>query len=256
MTEFDGWADVYDRIFGQRGQDLQFYIEQAQQTVGPVLEFGCGTGRVTVPLIKSGIQVVGVDNSEKMLNIARDKCTDVMSDLLSPQWLIGDMRNISLGKKFHLILMPYRGFLSILSVEDQIKCLNNIKTHLEPGGKFIFDIFVPDLQTITEGSLMPVHLWDVSDPNTGNTLVIWDQSTFDNHNQIINIRLMLEEVDADGIVLKKSYKQSQIKYIHRYEMQHLLELGGFEILDLYGGFEYQDFDIDATDMVWVVRYNG
>jgi hypothetical protein len=152
--------------------------------------------------------------------------------------------------------MPYRGFLSILSVEDQIKCLNNIKTHLEPGGKFIFDIFVPDLQTITEGSLMPVHLWDVSDPNTGNMLVIWDQSTFDNHNQIINIRLMLEEVDADGIVLKKSYKQSQIKYIHRYEMQHLLELVGFEILDLYGGFEYQDFDIDATDMVWVVRYNG
>ena len=256
MTEFDGWADVYDWIFGQRGQDLNFYMDQAQQSVGQVLELGCGTGRVAIPLIRSGIQVVGVDNSAKMLAIARGKSSTIASDMPSPQWVIGDMRDVSLGTKFPLILMPYRGFLSLLSVEDQMKCLDNIKTHLEPGGKFIFDIFVPDLHTITEDSSTPVHLWDIPDPYTGKTLIVWDQSTFDNHHQVMNIRLILEEVDPEGIVLRKSYRQSQIRYMYRYETQHLLQLAGFEILNLYGGFEYQDFDVDATDMVWVVRYNG
>ena len=73
MTSYDGWADVYDSIYAYVREDIPFYVQEAARSGGPVLELGCGTGRVTLPIAESGVDIVGLDNSERMLEIARSK---------------------------------------------------------------------------------------------------------------------------------------------------------------------------------------
>jgi len=253
MTSFDEWASLYDWVYAWKLDDIPFYVDEAKRSLGTVLELGCGTGRVTIPMAQAGIDVVGLDSSAKMLQVARRKARAAKPIDGDITWVRGDMREFSLNQKFHLVIIPYRGFLSILNIEQQRRCLENIRYHLLPDGRLIFDIFVPDLDTLTEHTTALVHSWDVTDPDTGRRLVVWDQSRFDNHNQIMDVRMIMEELNLSGHVVDKLYRDFQIRYIHRYEAQHLLELSGFHVLDVFGDFQRHPLNDTSTDMIWVAE---
>ena len=256
MTPFDEWADLYDWVYAWKRDDIPFYVEEARKSGGPVLELGCGTGRVAIPVAQAGIEVVGVDNSAKMLQVARRKAKAIGPIKGKLTWVRGDMRTLSMAMKFALVIIPYRGFLSLISVEEQRRCLEGVKAHLLPGGKLVFDIFVPDLNTITEGSTAPAHSWDVTHPETGHRLVVWDQSRFDNYNQVIDVRMIIEELDGTGEMVRKLYRDFQLRYIHRFEAQHLLELCGFQVIDVFGDLDHGSLDEASTDMVWLAIPGG
>ena len=252
MKYFDSWADIYDWVFAWKRDDVQFYVEQARHSGGPVLELGSGTGRVAIPIAQAGIEIVGLESSIAMLREARRKTSGASAASAGvPLWVEGDMADFSLGRKFELVIIPFRGFLSLLSVEEQMDCLRCIRGHLAPGGKLIFDVFVPDLDMLTDDGSTPFHFEDVPHPDLDRRLVIWHQNRFDNHNQINNARTIIEEVDSGGEVVRRLYREFQIRYMHRFETQHLLELAGFRVEELYGDFELGPFDEDSTDMVWV-----
>ena len=251
MTSYDDWADVYDSIYAYVREDIPFYVQEAVRSGGPVLELGCGTGRVTVPIAQAGIDIVGLDNSEGMLERAGCKARDLEPGHGSIDLQFGDMREFSLGRTFPLIIVPFRGFLSLLSVEDQVNCLTSVKNHLEPDGRLIFNIFVPDPQMLVEDEDAAFHLRDVADPNTGRTSIVWQQTRVDNHNQVLSVRLIVDETDQQGKVGNRFYCDYQIRYAHRYETLHLLERCGFEVVDLHGDFDGTPFDDESGEMVWV-----
>ena len=251
MTSYDDWADVYDSIYAYVREDIPFYVQEAARSGGPVLELGCGTGRVTVPIAKAGIDIVGLDNSEAMLERARGKARELEPGHGSIDLQMGDMRDFSLGRTFPLIIVPFRGFLSLLSVEDQVNCLTSVKNHLEPDGRLIFNIFVPDPQMLVEDEDAAFHLRDVADPDTGRTSIVWQQTRVDNHNQVLSVRLIVDETDQQGKVGNRFYCDYQIRYAHRYEILHLLERCGFEVVDLHGDFDGTPFDDESGEMVWV-----
>ena len=252
MNYFDSWADIYDWVFAWKRDDIQFYVEQALQSGGPVLELGSGTGRVAIPIAQAGIEVVGLESSAGMLREARRKTGDAQGASHGiPEWVEGDMRDFSLGRKFALVIIPFRGFLSMLSVGEQLDCLQCVRRHLAPGGRLIFDVFVPDLDMLVDDPSTPFYVEDVPHPDSDRRLVIWHHNRFDNHNQINNARTILEEVDAGGEMVRRLYREFQVRYIHRFEAQHLLELAGYRVEELYGDFEHGPFDEDSTDMVWV-----
>ena len=252
VNPFDQWAGLYDWAFAWKQDDILFYVEEAERSGGPVLELGSGTGRVAIPIARSGVEVVGLESSSGMLQEAAAKS----GGLGNLTWTQGDMREFSLGREFSLVIIPFRGFLSLLNVEEQRDCLRRIKSHLAPGGRLAFDIFVPDLDMLTDDGSTPFHFLDVPHPETGRRLVIWHQNRFDNHNQINNARTILEEVDLDGEVVRRFYREFQIRYLHRFEAQHLLELAGFRVEELYGDFERSPFDESSADMVWVASPVG
>ena len=253
MTSYDGWADVYDSIYTYVREDIPFYVREASRSGGPVLELGCGTGRVTLPIAQSGVDIVGLDNSKGMLEQARAKARLLEDGHGDINLHLGDMRNFSLGRTFPLVIIPFRGFLALLSVEDQVRCLTSIREHLEPDGRLIFNIFVPDPQMLVEDEDAAFHLRDVADPDTGRTLVIWQQTRVDTFNQVLSVRLIVDETDQAGTVGNRFYSDYQIRYAHRTEVLHLLERCGYEIVDLYGDFDYSPFDEDSGEMVWVAR---
>ena len=255
-SSFDSWADVYDSVYSYVREDIQFYVEAAIDAGGPVLELGCGTGRVTIPIARAGVEVVGLDSSPAMLEVARRKLEAASLGSSAPTLVQADMTDFALDRRFNLVIVPFRGFLSLLTVRDQVDTLSSVKGHLSPNGKLIISIFVPDLNMLVQEGDVPYHLRDVSDPDTGKRHVLWHQSSYDNHNQIVNARIIAEELDDAGTMVRRFYRDFQLRYIYRWEMYHLLELCGFDILDVYGNFDGSPLDENSTEMVWVAGVDG
>ena len=253
MNPFDQWAELYDSVYSYVTEDIPFYVEEARRAKGLVLELGCGTGRIAIPVAQAGVEIMGLDSSPAMLEVARGKLAKAGSVKGNLTIIQGDMRDFSLERRFELVIIPFRGFLSLLSVEDERRTLDNIRRHLVPGGRLIFSIFVPDLNMLVQEGDLPYHFRDVADPSTGRRLVIWHQSRYDNYNQIVNARIIIEGLDADGMVIQKHYRDFQLRYVYRWEVQHLLELSGFDVLDLFGGFDRSSFEETSTEMIWVAR---
>ena len=105
VDEFERWAEVYDIIYGEYKDDIQFYSEVAQKSGGKVLEVACGTGRVYLEILKKGVDAYGLDISENMLGTLKKKAA-VLG--LKPKVEVADMRDFTLNRKFSLIIVPFR----------------------------------------------------------------------------------------------------------------------------------------------------
>jgi SAM-dependent methyltransferase len=139
-------AEAYDADMGRDADtmdDVPFYLElanEARNAGAAVLELGCGTGRVTIPVARDGIDVVGLDSSPAMLDIARRKAAAAAVDVA---WVEADMRDLDLRREFGLVIVPFRSFLHLLTDADQQACLACIRRHLLPDGRLALNFFVP-----------------------------------------------------------------------------------------------------------------
>ncbi len=258
-SPYDPWADIYDAVYSYVRSDIPFYTQQAVESGGPVLELGVGTGRVAIPTAQMGIDVVGVDTSEAMLSRARQKLGSLREGAGSVELIAADMRDFDLldeqgaRREFTLITIPFRGFLALMTVEDQVRALDRIRRHLSPGGRLAFNIFVPDPNMALEQGDTPRHLNDVTDPSTGARYVLYQQSAYDTYNQIVSVRAIIEELDGAGVVARRMYRDYDLRYCHRWEIHHLLVMCGFEVEDLFGDFDRSEFDAASAEMIWVAR---
>lgn len=252
----DSWADIYDDVHGYLEHvpylnDIPFWVEEARSSGGAVLELGCGTGRVAIPIAQAGVPVVGLDNSARMLRAARAKAKrlDLSGELL--RFVHGDMRTFRLKRKFELAIIPFRSFLFLLSVAEQRQALAAIKDHLIPSGRLIFSAFVPDMDLLTASPETPIRDYEVRDLGTGHQLAVWHQNRYDNFHQIVNARTIIERLDRQGKVINTTWRDYQFRYLNRFETLHLLEASGYRVLDIYGGFDRAPLDESSTEMVWV-----
>ncbi len=127
---YDKTARFYDLQYEEIREDIPFYIEYAQKQGSPILELGCGTGRVLIPTAEAGLEIWGLDISEGMLNVARSKIETLDREVVSRITLRrGDMGNFSLPKRFNLIIIPFRSFLILTTKGDQENALRCIRKH-------------------------------------------------------------------------------------------------------------------------------
>ena len=255
---YDTFAEIYDFQRSGSGPDIDFYVEEARKAKGPVLEIACGTGRVAIPIARQKIMTFGIDASSKMLDKAREKL-EREPELEKYLTLVhADMRDFALDEKFGLIIIPNRSFLHMLTVGDQKKALVNIRNHLADDGRFILNFFNPDLNMIASQSASSPRnrikrSGQFTDERTGNLVYSWETGSHDAHRQIINVLNTYEEVDKEGVVIRRYHKPLKLRWIYRYEMQHLLELTGLEVEALYGWFDRREFDKDSREMIWVAK---
>ena len=247
---FDDWAGIYDQVYAYLTHDLPFYVQQATASGGPVLELGCGTGRVCLAIAQAGASVVGVDVSPRMIEAARRKAA-AQGLAGRCRFRRGDMRTVRLGQRFPLVVMPFRSFQSLLTVDDQRRALANVKAHLLSGGKLVLDIFAPDIHMLADDDPEVFHAQKVPQPDTGHTMAVWGQNQFDHVNQTNDVHLVIEELDGQGLALRRLCRDYTLRYTFRYEMQHLLEGCGFTVEAVYGGFDGSPVTADSDDLVWV-----
>ena len=155
MSEgYEGWDDYapfYDwenaRTLGRR--DIPFWRTLALQSDGPVLELGCGTGRISIPLARAGVPLVGVDRSEAMLSRARRR---IKRGRLSSRALLirGDIRSLPFrSSTFPLVMAPYGVLQSLLRERDLAATLDAVARVLKPGATFGLEL-VADLPSWDE----------------------------------------------------------------------------------------------------------
>ena len=251
MTSYgDIWADMYDPVHDMT-EDIPFWVEEAVASGGPVLELGCGTGRVAIPVAKAGVRVVGLDNSLSMLKQARAKARKLGLSSDALKFVRGEMQAFSLEERFALAIIPYRSFQALLSIGEQQQALASIKANLVPGGKLIFDLWVPDVDQLVADASMPFLDRETTDPETGRRYLVWHRDQYDTLNQILYGHAIVEELDPQGVVLQRVYKDFTSRYLHRFEAQHLLEATGYRITEVYGGFNREPLDETSDEMVLV-----
>ncbi len=136
-------------------RDLDFYLSAARAYGDPILELGCGTGRVLLPLAREGSNVAGLDISGAMLARCRAKLAGEKDEVRRRvQLQCGDMTDFDLDVTFRLIIIPFRPFQHLLEVEQQLACLRRAHRHLAPGGRLILDVFQTDARRIHDPAFL------------------------------------------------------------------------------------------------------
>lgn len=252
-SEYYEQAELYDQLNPGLPGDVEFYLGLARSATPPVLELGCGTGRVTIPIARAGVPIVGLDAAAPMIAIAQHKAEGVRD----VRWIEGDMRCFALDERFGLVFIPYRSFLHLLTTEDQLQALATIHKHLQPGGRLALNIFNPSITTIAawmgELSGAQRHLLEYRDPASQRRHTVWQSRRYRQSEQRLDELRVYEELDRGSRVLSKTYRTLKLRYIFRYEMEHLLRLAGFDIEALYGSFDRRPFEERSTEMIWVAR---
>jgi len=258
MAEFDAWAAYYDFLHPGLPGETEFYVGQAAKRGGPVLEIGCGTGRIAIPVAMCGIQVTGLDNSAPMLEVCRDKAKAVRIRKARLSLVEMDMRAFRLEASFPLIIMAYRTFMHCLTPEDQRACLECIFSHLEPGGELLCSLWAARPDTIVpfatdeEGAVevqaarVPVSAEDL-------TLLHFIRTWRDDFNQRLCESHRVQEVDRKGNLLHEEMLTMNRAWITPREMEHLLARTGFETLAVLGDFNGALLGPQHTEMIWHVR---
>jgi len=118
---------------------------------GPVLEFGIGTGRLALPLVRQGLTVHGVDGSPDMVNQLREKPggSDIPVE-------VGDFADATTGSTYALVLLVFHTIFALPSQEAQVACFRNAAKHLRPAGRFVVEAWVPDLGRFRMGQAVAV----------------------------------------------------------------------------------------------------
>jgi SAM-dependent methyltransferase len=233
--------------------DAPFYRDLARRSGGEVLEIGVGTGRVALQLVESGLQVTGLDASAAMLAIAAEKAgTTGLAERLHLE--LADMRVFDLAaQRFGLVVVPFRGFQSLLTPDDQLAALACFRRHLRPDGILALHLFDPDFRFLLPGSKGPFDRQYGVDCQTGRRVEgVLETALFDHVMQVRRNLWRYRAFEADGAIAEEETLELSLRWTFRWEMRHLLRLAGF-IVDA----EFSDFARSAPlygkEQIWVAH---
>lgn len=249
-------VDYYDLFFKGEDGDVAFYVEEAQKAGSPVLELGCGTGRILIPVAEAGVEITGLDASKEMLSSIRHKVSELGESVRSRIEIVeGDMTGFSLGGKFNLVMIPCRAFLHLMTPDEQRKALGCIWEHLADNGKLIVNVFDPRLDVLLDDPNAPGQIEETIAPKSGNRVTMRCTAVHDPLRQVLEADFAFEEFDSEGKRISRVHAPLTLRWIYRWEMQYLLELCGFTVEALYGDFERGPFRY-GEEQIWVASKGG
>ncbi len=251
---FDQTAEFYDDDMGLSAPpgDVNFYLSQAERTGRPVLELGCGTGRITIPLVKAKHEVEGIDASPPMLSVLRAKVENQLTSKERARLGLceADMRDYDPGRRFALVFCPYSSFNYLLEHSEQITVLEKVRAHLTPGGRFVLDMFVPhyDLLLLPDEHVFEDYKRVLPD---GSLMERVKTIHKDLTNQINVITRTYRFFNTDGSEIRRVATQEKIRYFFHSEMRLLLHHCGFCVEEEYGDFQGFPYRYEARTMIFV-----
>jgi SAM-dependent methyltransferase len=255
VRAYDARGSIDER--STRG-DVAFLVRLLKPKDGPVLELGCGTGRVTIALARERFKVTGLDIARPMLARAREKtATEQNTVQRRLRWVEGDMTAFDLGEQFQAVVLMFRSFQMLLTPDDERACLLCAFQHLRPGGRLVVNIFDPLLEGLAPGPMEIAGLFGTRgtarDAVSGNAVDVEVVSHI-NHtlDQQLEETWRFIERDDDDHVVRVEEEVLRMRWLYRWEMRYLLELCGFEI-----EAEYSDYTgappAYGKEQIWVAR---
>jgi ubiquinone/menaquinone biosynthesis C-methylase UbiE len=254
------YAQTYDAVVPDWPGEIDFYQElaaQARSNGRSVLELGCGTGRVAIRLARRGVDVVGLDLSAAMLDVAREKS----AGMGNVRWVQRDMTSFELGETFGLVIIPGHAFQNVLTAADQVACLESIARHLDPRGTLVVHLDHQDASWLGDLTRDRGGVFETAGqfchPKTGRQVRTSRAWSYEPATQTATAQTVWEEIDTDGEVAER-WESGPIRLhcVFRFEVEHLLALTGFEIEALYGSFFREELTDASEEMIWVAGQTG
>jgi len=250
MKEQDAYpefiARFYDVIYAHlRTVDRDFFLNEILGTKGRVLEVGVGTGRFFLDALSRRADIYGIDVSATMLEQLKKKLEPAHHHRVFHQ----DARTLKLDKKFDLVVAPFRVFSHLINIDDQLQALNSIYDHLNPGGRFIFDLYVPDLKILQTGIRNETDFDGEYAPGKKLKRVVSAEP--DLISQVNKVTMTLTWDEEGG--QKTSSWQLLMRFYFRYELEHLVARSRLKLEHIYGDYEGHELTSESRDFIVVCR---
>jgi SAM-dependent methyltransferase len=198
---------------------------------GAALEFGVGTGRIAVPLSQRGVPVHGIDISSAM--VARLQAKPGADDI---GVTIGDFATTKVARPFTLVYLVYNTISNLTTQEEQSECFRNAAAHLEPGGHFVIEVVVPDLQRLPPGET--VRAFKVTPTHLGfDQIDVATQTSISHHYFMVDGRL--------------ETFSSPFRYVWPSELDLMARLAGMTLRERWSDWNRQPFTSDSRSHVSV-----
>lgn len=257
-AEYDRLCEFYDHVSLYAGRpDIGFYVDLARSAAGPVLEVGCGTGRILVPSAQAGATMVGLDASPAMLARCREKVAALDEPVRRRITLAsGDARDFDLGRTFSLVTLPFRVFQHLLTTDDQRAALRRCRFHLGQNGVLVFDLFNPSIPFLADNGASERWTEESEFALPDGRRVVRSfrvpvRRYFD-QQQDVEMRYVVTAQDGSA---SESTERFTMRYGFRDEIAHLLELEGFRVEAVYGGFNGEPYGTTPYpgELIFVAR---
>ena len=248
MHTYDPFAHYYDADFRDHNEDLSFYLALARRTGGPLLELMCGTGRVLLPLAEAGYPITGVDSSPAMLTLTRQRLTEAaLTDRAT--LLEGDVRDVPLpADSFALAFVAINSFMHLETVRDQLACLNNARRALTKRGLLVLDLFNPDPnEMLREDNRLVLDREYWLDGRFVQKYVAIDS---DIAAQLSRVTYLYDELNDQGQLTRRMMRFT-MRWLYRFELEHLLVRAGFVLRNIYGSYELDAYLSDSPRLIAV-----
>jgi len=230
-SPYDAIARLYDPWSASVIEDVSFYVDEALAAGREVVELGVGTGRIAIPTAMAGAHVIGVDSSAEMLAVcaerAREAGVDARLDLR-----LGDLLRPPVDERVPLVTCPFRAYLHLRDDAERIAALDAARDLLRPGGRLVFDVFVPSREDIedTHGR------WIEREPGIDER-ADWD-------------------LDLQTLTLSVRGPQGEstmtLWWVEPERWHSLLAEAGFEVVSCFGWFDRRPYS-GGEDSVWIAR---
>ncbi|MGR3763179.1 class I SAM-dependent methyltransferase [Rossellomorea sp. NS-SX7] len=224
-------TEVYD-LTKEVGQsfsgDLEFYKEKLKDCNGRILEAMVGSGRVIIPLLESGLKVDGVDDSENMLSSCRHRLEERG---LHAELYESDLQSLDLPHRYEFIIIPGGSFLLIDDRSESIQALRKLHDHLEPGGRLIMDVFLPDGQFETGKVNTSVFPLPDGDTITMESKLV--EADFFHQRKVTHLKY---EKWRNGSLIDTELQRFALRWYGVEELRLILKEIGFSQIDICADF--------------------
>jgi SAM-dependent methyltransferase len=248
-------AELYDSLT-PRDADVSFYLQAASDYGGPILELACGTGRILLAIARAGFDIAGLDLSARMLETCRARLACEPASVRERVTLhCSPMQSFNLGRKFRLVIIPFHSFQFLLTTKDQLACLSAVRGHLEPTGRLVLDLFVPPLGILATppngeatAEEAPIQCTDGRTVRRRQRVVERDLL-----HQISTSEMIYDITHADARTEQLVHRHC-LRYLFRFEAEHLLARAGFCIEHQFAGFDRTPLSADVpVEFVFIAQ---
>jgi len=241
MKDIYLYPDLYDALHQDIETDKNVITHYAKKCNGSVLEVASGTGRLSKYITDLGLPYTGIDNSQSFLDVSIENLGS------RGTFLLRDMRDFHLNKKFDFIFIGFNSFLHNLTDKDAVSCLASIKTHLNDGGLFLLSIFQPDHSFLYRDE----YLYEARTffNYQGKKCRMMERNSFDDETQINSLTWQLE---IDGNLSEDTYSFKQRMY-YPHKMDLLFQETGFSIQEKFGDWEMNPLDEESPLQIYICK---
>jgi SAM-dependent methyltransferase len=250
------FSRLYAAYTAEYTEDLPFWLNLAKSSGDPVLELGCGPGRVLCELAQAGLNVTGLDHDEDMIKWARAQIPEKLQEKIT--FIHGDIRRFDLPDHYPLIIVPCNTF-AYFDHDDALQLLMCVKHHLTQNGQLVLSIPNPSQDDIFEAGLSPNGLpeskpiSDFIEPMSGNPVQVYAYEEIDREKSTCQVLWAFDELFPDGKV-NRLYHPITYHLRSLKEMNELLHHAQLDIKHVFGDYESGPLDQNSHEMIIVAMH--